>query len=126
MKGKIAILLAFLILMEGCATLTLEAYSVDKPISMTGRLDSQKFKKVATFKKTITSYWLFGGLFPLSQPPLDKALMKEITKYGGDGIIGLKVKETLTFTDILIMWLTGTTVYPRSFQIEGVVVKYTK
>ena len=114
-----------LLLTGGCATLTIDTRALDKPISMTSKVDSQHYKTIHHLEKDISSYWLLG-IIPLSQPNLSKALMEEIHKYRGSGTVNVRFKATTTWKDLAILIISGGTIQPVSFIVEGDIIKFKK
>ena len=63
------VVLTFIIIFAGCATLPLES-NLDKPVNMTG-----KNAQVKTFVSNSKAIWIFWGLAPISLPTVDEVVM---------------------------------------------------
>jgi len=110
-------------LLTGCATVMLDTRPLDKPVSMTSKVDDMEYTVVKHFKRDVSSYWLLG-LFPISQPDLSKVFIEEID--GHDGTVNVRFRETWTVKDLIIYLVSMGVVEPASYTVEGDVIKFKK
>ncbi len=106
------VILAFIIIFAGCATLPLES-NLDKPVSMTKVKDTQ----VKTFVTNSKALWLFWGLTPISLPEIDGIMLPQVS--GHAGVQNLKITTESGFVDLVVTILTNGILTMRTVTVEG-------
>lgn len=106
------VVLTFIIIFAGCATLPLES-NLDKPVNMTDGKNAQ----VRTFVSNSKAIWIFWGLAPISLPTVDGVLMPQVS--GHAGVQNLKITTESGFIDHVVTILTQGILVMRTVTIEG-------
>ena len=122
-----ALALVLSIGLAGCTTF--QASGLQMGVAING----QKYEKVGNFtEKEWTNKFLGWGsnggtLFNLSstatEPEVRQAIEKNIRKYGGDGVIDVKIKYGSNPIQWLLTALTGGIWMPGTVTVSGTVVK---
>ena len=106
------VVLAFIIIFAGCATLPLDS-NLDKPVDMTDGKNAQ----VRTFVSNNKAVWIFWGLAPLSLPTVDGVVLPQVS--GHAGVQNLKITTESGFVDHVVTILTQGILMMRTVRIEG-------
>jgi len=109
---SLVVLLAFLVVFVGCASLSLES-KMDKPVSMT----KMKGSGVRDFSVESRAIWLFWGLVPMSVPKVDDIVGPQMADRGG--VRNLKITTRGCILDILVTTVTQGIITMRSVRIQG-------
>jgi len=120
---KLLGMIFLLLFVAGCATVNLETKAAEDNISMS-HVVNKNYKKITHFKRNTQAWFAIFDLATISNPNLRNIVEDEIRAVDGDGVVNLQIKGETTFIDGCISILTGSLIRPRSYTIEGDVVKY--
>ena len=106
------VVLTFIIIFAGCATLPLES-NLDKSVNMADGKNAQ----VKTFVSNNKAIWIFWGLAPLSLPTIDGVVLPQVS--GHTGVQNLKITTESGFIDHVVTILTQGILMMRTVRVEG-------
>lgn len=110
--------LALLLVLAGCQTVTFQGLTVMSK--------APAYTELKDFSITIADPHLIGGLVPMGQPDQEimKYIQKEIEKQGGNGAIDIEIDYGFTAIDFLLTAVTMQIYSPRTITVSGTVVKF--
>ncbi len=111
-----AVALVFSVAVTGCV-MTFDATSLGVPASMAAPATQPAVGD--TFNIRSHAWYLFWGLFPSSEPSLERTLEGQLA--GGRSVQNLRIHVYRRFTDILITVVSAGIVDPVSVSFEGVI-----
>jgi len=120
---KLLGMIFLLLFIAGCATVNLETRAAEDNISMS-HIINKEYKTIAHFKRNTQAWFAIFDLATVSNPNLRNIVENEIKAVNGDGVVNLQIKGETTFIDGCISILTCSLIRPRSYTIEGDIVKY--
>ena len=127
-KRILGILCIGLLFISSCATIGLDATSLQQAASVNDTED-QPYTVLKSFKITDKAGWALG-IIPANKPAGDKhdyfktMLEDQILDAGGDAIINLHIRTQNSFGDILITVFTGGLYVTRTVTVTGDIIKY--
>ena len=127
-KRILGILCIGLLFISSCATIGLDATSLQQAASVNDTED-QPYTVLKSFKITDKAGWALG-IIPANKPAGDKhdyfkiMLEDQILDVGGDAIINLHIRAQFNFGDFLINIATLGLYLTRTVTVTGDVIKY--
>lgn len=128
-----SLILATLILcalaLSSCATINLDATSIQQHSVMMNQAGAKPYDVVANFELRDKAGWVIGFV-PVNKPAGDHQdyfgtlLQSEIDKAGGDAVINVKIKAQYRVEDHLVNFLTAGIYQIRTVTVTGQVVKF--
>ena len=110
--------LALLLLGTGACAQTFDATNLGVPVTMAS--DAGLVPQGTNFKVESKALWFAWGVFPISNPSLQKTLAAELV--GGRSVANLRIKTRTRFIDGLVTLATLGVLAPRSVTFEGTIV----
>ncbi len=126
MKEKsfiVIILLSIGSLILSCESIIYETHSSEKFVSMTTPKDIGEYKVVGKLKYDTKAVFLVLQLITIRDAEIDKAILKQVNKMEGDGVINLKIHEQYDFVDFVVSVFAGGILNTRTVKIEGDIIK---
>ena len=127
-KRVLGVLCIGLLFISSCATIGLDATSLQQAASVNDTED-QPYTVLKSFKITDKAGWALG-IIPANKPAGDKhdyfkiMLEDQILDAGGDAIINLHIRTQFNFGDLLINIATLGLYLTRPVTVTGDVIKY--
>ena len=127
-KRVLGVLCIGLLFISSCATIGLDATSLQQAASVNDTED-QPYTVLKSFKITDKAGWALG-IIPANKPAGDKhdyfkiMLEDQILDAGGDAIINLHIRTQFNFGDLLINIATLGLYLTRTVTVTGDVIKY--
>lgn len=113
--------LAVLLALSSCATLTLDAKGLDKPVSMTNVIgDDVAYRVIDQVKGKTRAVWLFG--MRLADADVRDILIDEAP--GADAFVNVEITTKQTFLDWFVSTASQSVLTMRTVIIEGTAVEY--
>ena len=126
MKEKlftVIIVLSIVSLILSCESVIYETHSSEKFVSMTTPKDIGEYEVVGKLKYDTKAVFLVLQLITIKDAEIDKAILKQVNKMEGDGVINLKIHEQYDFVDFVVSVFAGGILNTRTVKIEGDIIK---
>lgn len=118
---KLALLGLAVLALSGCYSMEIDVTAMHPSVAMTG-VQAQA-QSLGQFEIRTTGSWLLWGLVPLSDPNVQDALDREISRANGTGVTSVEITTQQTFMDGLLSALTLGLYGQRSTMVRGTVVR---
>ena len=118
-----AIVLLFVSLLLSCESVIYETHSSEKFVSMTTPKDIGGYEVVGKFNYETKAVFIILQLITIKDAEIDKAILKQVNKLEGDGVINLKIHEQYDFLDFVVAVLAGGIVDTRTVKVDGDIIK---
>lgn len=110
------------LLLAGCIGMTLDAGALEPHVYLSGDT-AEPPEVVGRFEEKTRSSWLLWGAVELDQVNPEGILLRELARFDGDAIRGLRVVTRRDFLDVLLTGLTLGLYTQRTMKLEGTVVR---
>lgn len=123
------LLLAMPLVISSCATVALDATTVQQHAVSMNQADQRPYTVLSDFTIKDRGGWVIG-IVPVNPPAGDNhdylatLLQAEIDKAGGDAVINVKIKGQQNPGDFLINIVTLGFYFTRTVTVTGQVIKY--
>jgi hypothetical protein len=119
---KKLVIVILILAFAGCTISRMENKELSSPVSMTSKVDGEKYTVVKHFEKKKKQWWFIWYIIPVSKTNLEELVGSEVAK--GDGVVNLSTSTKWDFVDFAISILTGGLVNSVTVEVEGDVVDY--
>ena len=126
MKEKLFMLVITLSLVSftiSCESIIYETHSSETFVSLMTPDNIGEYEVVGNLSYNTKAVFLIYQLITLKDAEIDKAILKQVKKMEGDGVINLNIHEQYDFVDFVVSAVGLGIVNTRTVKIDGDIIK---